>query len=365
MSYLLCVASLALAADPSVKIEKTDNALTVRVTAVLSDEVAKKTPAGTLTQEQGEARLMFALVDEKSGKAGDSMFGRYEHDKGKLIFTPRHGLLAGQRYRATLIDTKKNLTTDYDTPAKKVEEAPRVVKVYPTADVLPANQLKFYIYFSRPMRETRTIFDHFQILDDKGKPIDDPWRRTELWSNDGKRLTLWIHPGRIKKGVNLREEIGPVLEPDRSYTLEIGGKILDGEGVELGKSFTKKFRTKKMDRSFVLVEDWKVDAPKQGTRAALTLTFPRPLDHALLQRFVTVLDKDKKPVSGKIEVGKEERSLTFTPSVDWKDQDYQVVVDPRLEDLAGNTPEQLFDVDNTEDTSPKKPQKVTFRPTKE
>ena len=47
-----------------------------------------------------------------------------------------------------------------------------------------------------------------------GREDDDgPFRETELWSEDGRRLTLWLHPGRQKTGVNLNTEIGPVLDP--------------------------------------------------------------------------------------------------------------------------------------------------------
>src|SRR5207244_172284 len=105
-------------------------------------------------------------------------------------------------------------------------------------------------------------------------------------------------------------------------------------------------------RSFVLVEDWTLKAPKQGTREALSLTFPKPLDHALLQRMVTVVGADKKPVAGRVVVGREEKSLTFVPSAPWQAMEYRVVVDPDLEDLAGNTPEQLFDVDNEAPETP-------------
>jgi len=362
--FLAAALGAAPVVSSPVSIERTGGPLEVRVVAVLPAEAADKLPAGELKQEQGEEVLTFALVDARSGKAGDSMFGRYERKGRRLVFTPRHALLAGERYRARLVVGKRPVTADYSAPAKKIVGAPAVEKVFPTTDALPANQLKFYVYFSRPMRETQTIFDNIRLLDDKGKEIEDPWRRTQLWSKDGKRLTLWIHPGRIKKGVNLREQIGPVLEPDRAYVLQIDGKIQDADGVPLGKTTEKKFTTKKAERTFVLVEDWELTPPKQGTRDALTLTFPRPLDHALLQRLVTVVDKDKKPVAGRVTVGKEEKSITFVPAEPWRDQDYRVVVDPQLEDLAGNTPEQLFDVDNTVPETPPKPQTLKFRPGK-
>src|SRR6186713_2761613 len=83
-----------------------------------------------------------------------------------------------------------------DTPA-----APRVDAVYPSAATLPANHLKFYIHFSAPMRQG-VFLDHCKLLDDHGRMImTEPFRETELWSEDGKRLTLWLHPGRQKTGV--------------------------------------------------------------------------------------------------------------------------------------------------------------------
>lgn len=367
MLELLVVVTLG-AAPPSnspLTIVPGENPREVRVVAVLSADAAKQLQAGLLKQEQGEQVLTFARVDSDSGRVGDSMFGRYERVEGKLVFSPRHPLLGGQRYRATLtLSGKKAVTADYLAPVKKVVGVPAVEMVYPTSDVLPANQLKFYIHFSRPMRETKTIFERFHLIDDKGKEVPDPWRGSELWSKDGKRLTLVIHPGRIKRGVNLREEIGPVLEPNRGYTLRIDGKIEDADGVALGKTYEKKFTTGKELRSFVLVEDWELTAPKQGTREAVSLKFPRPLDHALLHSLITVVDSNNKPVAGRIVVGKEEKSVTFTPTAVWGDQQYRVLVDPDLEDLAGNTPEQLFDVDNTTPETPAKPQSLKFRPSK-
>src|SRR5262249_3700102 len=162
----------------------------VRVVAVLPADAKKKLPAGDLEQDQGEEVLTFAVLHADSGKTGSSMFGRYEHRDGKLVFTPRHPLLGGQRYRATLTLTgKKPVTADYLAPRKKVLGVPSVVAVYPSSGVLPANQLKFYVHFSRPMRETKTIFEHLRLIDDKGKPVEDPWRDTELWSPDARRFT--------------------------------------------------------------------------------------------------------------------------------------------------------------------------------
>jgi hypothetical protein len=350
---------LAAAPGPTVHVEQGRDAWHVRVRAVIDAGL----PAGKLTQEQGETRLQFALVDAATGKAGPAIFGSYTRTGGVLIFTPRHPLTAGQRYRATLVlDGRKTLVADYTAPERAAVAAAFVEKVYPTTAELPANHLKFYLYFSRPMRESRTIFDHFHILDDRGKPVLDPWRRTELWSTDGRRLTLWIHPGRIKTGVNLRDDLGPVLEPDRSYTLVIDREVLDADGRPLRETFRKKFRTTKPVRLLTDITQWKVQRPVAGTRKPVVLAFPRPLDHALLQRFVQVIDSENRAVAGRFELGAEERSLLFHPTHPWKSQTYQIVVDRNLEDLAGNTPEELFDVDNEGAATPAPRLTLTFRP---
>ena len=67
-------------------------------------------------------------------------------------------------------------------------------------------------------------------------------------------------------------------------------------------------------------------------------------------------------LAGRIELGKEERSLTFVPERPWQAKPYQVVVDGRLEDLAGNTPEGLFDVDNEAPGAEASRLTLTFRP---
>ena len=55
-----------------------------------------------------------------------------------------------------------------------------VTKVYPSGDVLPANHLKFYLYFSKPMRGGPDLFQYLRIEDADGKAVYDPWLHDEL-----------------------------------------------------------------------------------------------------------------------------------------------------------------------------------------
>ena len=49
------------------------------------------------------------------------------------------------------------------------------VRIYPTAETLPANHLKFYLHFSEPMRQG-VFLEHCRLLDDEGRPVPEPFR---------------------------------------------------------------------------------------------------------------------------------------------------------------------------------------------
>ena len=55
------------------------------------------------------------------------------------------------------------------------------------------------------------------LLDADGKEVDRAFLELgeELSAPDGKRFTLLIDPGRIKRGLKPRKDLGPVLEQGR------------------------------------------------------------------------------------------------------------------------------------------------------
>jgi hypothetical protein len=229
--------------------------------------------------------------------------------------------------------------------AADVPATPRVEAIYPNASTLPANHLKFYIHFSEPMQ--RGVFlDHCKLLDDHGRVIqNEPFRETELWSEDGKRLTLWFHPGRQKTGVNLNVEVGQVLTPGLRYTLLVSGKWLSMEGVACGKDTEKTFFAGPRETKQLDVKDWTVNTPPAGSRRPVEVRFPSPLDHALLMRCLQVVGEDGKSIAGTISITDSERTWRFTPAQAWTGEAYRVTVSTILEDLAGNSLARPFEVD--------------------
>ena len=233
-------------------------------------------------------------------------------------------------------------------------------RIFPTAKVLPANHLKFYVHFPEPMREG-VFLDYCALLDERGQPVLEPFRETELWSDDRRRLTLWLHPGRQKEGVNLNVEFGPVLEPDRRYTLRISGEWPTATGTPLGKDVEKSFITGPRLTGQLDTTAWKVTAPTAESKEPLEIRFPHPLDHALLLRCLRVVDGGQKAIAGSIETEEGEQLWRFSPADAWTAGDHHVLVESVLEDVAGNSLARPFEVDLRSAPPHKVPQSITLR----
>ncbi len=282
-----------------------------------------------------------------------SLLGTFEATDNTVIFTPSFPLLAGHRYEAKVLPDGP--TVSYTTPSSP-DTAPRIISIHPTTDALPANHLKFYLQFSEPM-EQGEITRHFKLLDANGRDVPEPFRDTELWSNDGRLLTLWFHPGRQKTGVNLNVDLGPILMKDGQYTLVIDGSWKSQAGWPLGRTVKKPFRVIAADRSQPDPAQWQLTAPRADTREPLTLRFNEPLDWALLLTQLTV-----ENVAGKSAVTDSEREWRFTPNSLWQRGKHQLLVNWELEDLAGNNLKSLFEVDlrKANATGRDQPQRVPF-----
>jgi hypothetical protein len=220
------------------------------------------------------------------------------------------------------------------------------VEIYPTADRLPANLLRLYLVFDRPMSagEART---HLKLLDQENRPVEKAFLELdeELWDATGTRLTVLFDPGRIKRGLRANLELGPPLVEGRRYTLVVDAGWRDAAGRPLGTPVTKTFETIAADRASPVVTDWAIDAPAAGTRQPLVLRFPEILDRALLSSTIAVFDSVGAQVRGAIEAGPEERSWRMTPEGNWREGDYELRLTSELEDVAGNSLRRVFDAE--------------------
>ena len=117
-------------------------------------------------------------------------------------------------------------------------------------------------------------------------------------------------------------------------------ELKDGHGAPLAETFRREFSVGPAERRGIDPQQWKVTAPKAGTRDPLIVDFGRPLDYALLQDVFQVMG-----VPGTASIGSEETRWSFQPAQAWKSGNHTLVIDMALEDLAGNRIGRPFDVD--------------------
>ncbi len=226
------------------------------------------------------------------------------------------------------------------------------VQIYPTADRLPANLLRMYLVFDRPM-STGESATQLTLLDDTNRPVDHAFLRLdeELWDLTGTRLTVLFDPGRIKRGLRANLELGPPLVEGRHYALLVGAGWRDATGRPLGAPFAKAFTVVAADRISPTVDAWDIDPPQAGTRLPLVVRFPEILDRALLSSSITAVDANGALVRGQIDVAPGERAWMLTPETEWRDGRYELRVSSELEDVAGNNLRRVFDSDITPDSA--------------
>jgi hypothetical protein len=289
------------------------------------------------------------------------MLGAYRLTTNSLRFEPQFPLEAGVQYRATFWPGRWPGQNDpaapprsavFQLPERNAAPTTVVTQVYPSASVVPENLLKFYVQFSAAMSRGH-IYDHIHLLDEAGKAVELPFLEIdeELWNPDLTRLTLFIDPGRIKRGVKPLEDIGPAMEAGKRYTLVIDRGWKDGDGRPLKESFRKSFQVGPTDREPPDPGRWKILPPKAGTREPLAVAFPEPMDHALAQRLIHVRPSpgdERARLSGRSGLEDQERRWTFVPAQAWGAGRYQLAVPTTIEDLAGNNIGKPFEVDTFE-----------------
>jgi hypothetical protein len=309
MTALLCLLTLCFVqSEPSIRLHGTIDGKskpTIDVTGIDAVTLAKLAKVRMETAGWN-ALLAVRVADEKGKGNAPPLLGGYRVEDGVLRFEPRFPLMRGVRYTASFdpsrlpgADGGKAIVAEFHRPKPAVKATAVVEHVYPTRNKLPENQLKFYLQFTAPMSKGEA-YRHVHLLDMKGKEVEMPFLELdeELWSPDGKRFTLFFDPGRIKRGLKPREEVGPALEEDKSYTLVIDRDWSDAEGNPLRENYRKPFSVGPPDDEAIDPKVWKVTPPRADSKEPLIVRFPKPLEHALLHRMIWVTDAAGKKLTG-------------------------------------------------------------------
>lgn len=252
-----------------------------------------------------------------------------------LPLTPKR--LKGNTERPTIIQT-------IQVPDEEHFAQNQVVKVSPETAMVPSNLLKFYIHFSSPMG-FENPYNFINLLSEDSIPLSNPFVKipSGLWDDQRKRLTLLIHPGRIKRGVGPLMAEGPVLEEGKTYHLEIDKKWTDSNGQIMERSFTKSFVVTTQERDRIDLSQWRITLPKARTLNFLQIVLPKLLDEALAERLITVHNQNDEEILTTLDLRGAVKTIFVKPGHPWRKGVYSIRIDQRLEDLAGNRFNTLFD----------------------
>ena len=374
LAFLLAAPQAALLAQkparpPAISIRWTpdlsDTNRTVVEVSGLSPQALKELQESKWQQSEWQSLLaVHALPGDLLAETGlPPMLGTYALQSGLLRFVPRFRLDPGVKYRAVFHPERLPgergtrggaVTAAFQASRREPNPTTVVSRVYPSAEVLPENLLKFYVHFSAPMSGGH-IYDHLHLRTQAGKEIELPFLEIdeELWDPTMTRLTLFIDPGRIKRGVTPLEEIGPALEQGKRYTLFIDRAWQDAAGNPLRETFQKTFAVGPPDREPPDPARWKIQPPKSETREPLAITFPEPMDHALARRLIRVARESGDLIEGETGMEDQEHRWSFIPTEPWRRGSYTLLVAATLEDLAGNNIGKPFEVDLVETVQPK------------
>lgn len=291
------------------------------------------------------------LLDIQLAKSDLPVIGDYFFEDDEVIFKPMIAFTRGLKYN---VYVRNELIDKIEIQAVN-STVPEVVAVYPTIDTLPENLLKFYISFSKPMQEGDAL-NHIHLIKDGHDTTSSVFLdlQQELWNNERTILTLWLDPGRIKRGLQPNKRLGLPLNKGTHYQLAINKDWQDAEGILLKGNFTKNFFTGPHDSLSPYVESWTIAAPKAETKEDLMISFHESLDHVLSENTISVADANGNEVKSKLRVNDYGTIVYFLPADEWKPGIYILQVESRLEDLAGNNLDRLFDTDLTQKQPPPK-----------
>jgi hypothetical protein len=289
--------------------------------------------------------------------------GRLVRDGADLCFVPRFAFLAGTAYTVTVEGT---------TAAVLVRARPgrlaatEVTGIRPTAAEVPSNLLRLYVWFSAPMSEGYAA-GHVRLARDGGGTIAGALLPTEheLWDASRRRLTVLLDPARIKRGLAGHQDAGYPLRSGEPFRLVVDSGFRDAQGLPLRAAAQRRYEVGGEERRHVDPGSWVLTVPPAGTSEPLQVTFGRPLDHGLLARCLRVSAPGSQLVDGTPRIGPGEQSWQLVPRRAWAPGYHQLIVDPVLEDLAGNSVSRVFDRDLTRpEDQPRQARPVTigFRP---
>lgn len=222
------------------------------------------------------------------------------------------------------------------------KNAPLVKAIYPLGDTVPSNFLKLYIEFDQPMGEGRAN-EFVELLHD-GKVVENAFLllQPELWNADHTVLTLWLEPGRIKRDLGPNKKLGPILQEGNTYEVVVNQQFSSNVGLPLQNEFKKTYYVGNRDSKSPDVKHWQLEKPAADD-SPLIIHFDEPLSLKVAVNAMKVMHQGTALRGSFVVIS--DKSIAFKPQSTWQKGNYIIEVESRVEDLAGNNLNRLFDQD--------------------
>ncbi|MEM7081121.1 MAG: Ig-like domain-containing protein [Pseudomonadota bacterium] len=324
---LLSIWGQAAHAEPFVTFDAQDASLSIHhLTAQQRRDIVAHPDAVTLRLAGATGGMLLTVIEETP----------------TIRITPRFRLLSGREYELSIKrDHDIWFTAPVKTPRQRAP-TPTVHSLHPTTIRVPANALKWYLRFSEPMSRGQ-LRQRVALFDEAGQQVEHPFLnlKRELWDADQTQLTLLFDPGRVKREVGPNRHAGAPLVAGKRYTLLISGELQSAEGQPLGQDHRLTLEVGPAERTTFNPDRWVIGPLQSGSQRPLTIAFDRVMDASAARHAIRIQDNCGQAVIGTTH--SDGTRWHFTPVDSWRAGHYSILIDPALEDIAGNTMAAPFD----------------------
>jgi hypothetical protein len=328
------------------------NKTSSEITILWNDEQATgiSIPKNLLDDTSGDSINQVLKVELAKDSNATAILGDYRSNGNEVIFQPLIPFSRGLRYTVLF---KNKRVGEVEIPSADPAAAPILRTLYPTQDTLPENLLKIYLQFSQPMREGESQ-KYIALIKNEHDTLSGIFLnlQPELWNEDRTVLTIWLDPGRIKRDLIPNRRLGNPLKKGDEYKLVVSDQWKDIQGLPLKQPYIRKVFITARDGLSPDPNKWLIKVPAAGSVAPFEADLREPLDFFLLKESLTIIDEKGNAVRGTVKITDEEKRYQFIPSGKWTDGNYTLQIQTRLEDLAGNNINRVFDRDITDKKVP-------------
>jgi hypothetical protein len=221
-----------------------------------------------------------------------------------------------------------------------MQAAPLAVQVYPSGAAIPENLLRFHLRFAQPV-EVINLNERIRLCDSAGGLVEHAFVDLPhgLWDADVLTLTVMMHPGRIKHGLQASKQLGLALETESSYILQVNAPAPeDGVGPEdsIDWRTVHAFKAHPAVNEAIKLSKWSLRSPQPHSIQPLRVLFGRPLDWLSITTSLQVLDSKGRVLESKIAAVCDETGAAITPLEAWVPGVYSLAIHHEIEDAAGN-----------------------------